>query len=315
MTIFNLFSKRQKALRGDVPDVYTYEEMPENLSIQIVHIWNDALGDASQYDDHYGVGRNVSSAYQFITKTLRREYGVFRLPNVGRGNFDYREELIHFFTQEEDIEKKLDAVELAFRLIDKSTRSYDYLRIQEASKVVDERISELNARFKEHGLGYQYLEGEIVRVDSEFIHIEAVKPAVRLLNERDYKGAQQEFLSAYEHYRHGRYKESMNDCLKSFESTMKSICERRGWEYKENSTAKPLIKTCFEHELVPKFWQQSFSSLGSLLESSIPTGRNKLSGHGQGSHATDIPQQLVAYMLHMTASTLVFLAQSEKEMP
>lgn len=315
MAIFDIFSKRQKVLRGDVPDVYTYDEMSKNLSVQIVYIWDDALGNASQYNGHYGVGGNVKSAYQFITETHRREYGVFRLPNVGRGDFDLREELIHFFLSEADIEKKLDAVELSFRFIDKSTRNYDYLRIQEASDVVDSRIRELNARFKEHGLGYQYLEGEIIRVDSEFIHVEAVKPALRLLNEAHYKGAQQEFLSAYEHYRHGRNKESMNDCLKSFESTMKSICERRGWEYKKHATAKPLIKTCLDYDLVPKFWQQNLTSLASLLESSIPTGRNKLSGHGQGNQTVNIPQQLVAYMLHMTASTVVFLTQSEKEMP
>ena len=40
-----------------------------------------------------------------------------------------------------------------------------------------------------------------------------------------------------------------------------------------------------------------------MLESSIPTGRNKLSGHGQGTTPVSVPDYLVAYMLHMTAST------------
>ena len=31
MAIFDLFSKRQKALRGDVPDVYTYDDLPNSL--------------------------------------------------------------------------------------------------------------------------------------------------------------------------------------------------------------------------------------------------------------------------------------------
>lgn len=51
-----------------------------------------------------------------------------------------------------------------------------------------------------------------------------------------------------------------------------------------------------------------------MLESSIPTGRNKLSGHGQGTTPTNIPDYLVAYMLHMTASTVVFLATAEKNL-
>ena len=53
----------------------------------------------------------------------------------------------------------------------------------------------------------------------------------------------------------------------------------------------------------------------SMLESSVPTGRNKLSGHGQGSTPTTVPDYLVAYMLHMTASTIVFLAEAELSLP
>lgn len=44
-----------------------------------------------------------------------------------------------------------------------------------------------------------------------------------VLSDKRYKGASQEFLAANEHYRHGRYKECLNDCLKAFESTMKII--------------------------------------------------------------------------------------------
>ena len=43
MGIFDLFSKRQKRLRGEAPDVYTYDEIPEPLRVQIVHIFRDIL--------------------------------------------------------------------------------------------------------------------------------------------------------------------------------------------------------------------------------------------------------------------------------
>ena len=42
----------------------------------------------------------------------------------------------------------------------------------------DDAVEELNHRFKEHAIGYQYLEGELVRVDSQFAHAEIVKPAL-----------------------------------------------------------------------------------------------------------------------------------------
>ncbi|GIU46736.1 hypothetical protein TUM3794_39760 [Shewanella colwelliana] len=315
MAIFDLFSKRQKALRGDVPDVYVYDNLPDALRVQIVHIWTDALGSDENYYDQYGCGSNVQAAYKFIVDTLCREYGMFQLPTAEkhRGRM-YLNELANYLLQVDDVEKQLDIVELSFRYIDRVTREYDYLRKHNASESVDSAISELNARFKEHGIGFQFVEGEIVRVDSELLHSKAVKPALRLLNEKNYQGAQQEFLSAYEHYRHGKNKEALNDCLKSFESTMKAICDKRNWSYQPNATSKALIQICFDNDLVPSFWQQQLSSLRSMLESSIPTGRNKLSGHGQGTTPTTVPDYLVAYMLHMTASTLVFLTTAEKNL-
>ncbi len=314
MAIFEIFSKRQKKLRGDVPDIYTYDDLPIPLRTQIVHIWFDALGGEKDYYS-YSNGDEVKSAYKIIVDTLCREYGLFKLPNTDKyADRMYLNELVNHLLHESDIEKQLDAVELTFKVINKHARTYDYLSRSNASKIADNAIKELNGRLKERGIGFQFIENEIIKIDSELLHAETVKPALRLLNKKEYLGAQQEFLSAYEHYRHGKNKESLNDCLKSFESTMKAICDKRKWEYQQNATAKSLIQVCFDNDLVPSFWQQQFSSLRSMLESSIPTGRNKLSGHGQGSTPVLVPDHLVAYMLHMTASTLVFLTEAEKDL-
>jgi hypothetical protein len=312
VAIFELFSKRQNRLNGNVPDVYSYNSLAENLRVQIIHIWSDSLGNENSYHYHEDVRR----AYALIVDTLHREYGAFQLPGTNRfAATDHLEELTNYFLQEEDIQKQLDVVELSFKVIHQFTRTYQYRLFRNASEVADNAIEELNNRFKECGIGYQFVENEIIRIDSELIHVEAVKPALRLLNEEHYQGAQQEFLSAYEHYRQGKNKEALNDCLKSFESTMKAICDKQQWIYQPNATAKILIQICFDNNLIPSFWQNQFSSLRSMLESSIPTGRNKLSGHGQGSIPTSVPDYLVSYMLHMTASTLVFLITAEKDLP
>jgi hypothetical protein len=78
---------------------------------------------------------------------------------------------------------------------------------------------------------------------------------------------------------------------------MKTICEKRGWTYNKGDSAKTLIEICFEKGLIPSFWQSHFSSLRSLLESGIPTARNKLGGHGDGVDPIDVPQYLSAYVL------------------
>ena len=141
-----------------------------------------------------------------------------------------------------------------------------------------------------------------------------MKPALRLLEQKHYSGAQEEFMKAHEHYRKGDVKETLNNCLKAFESVMKSICNRQGWSVNQNATAKDLIQVCMNNDLIPSFWQSHYSSLRSLLESSVPTGRNKLSGHGQGMKAVSVPDYLAAYMLHMTAAAIVFLAEAEKNL-
>jgi len=311
MAIVDLFSKRQKKLRGDVPDVYVYDDIPKPLRTQIIHIWLDTLGNAGQWWDG-----QVKEAYPAIVDTLCREYGVFKLPGArDYGDRDYIQELVNFFLAEQDSERVLDAIELSFRVIDHGTRNWNYLHRSDASERADAATDELNARFKEHGIGYQFINGEMIRLDSELIHSEVVKPALLLLNQKAYAGPQQEFLKAHEHYRHGNTKESLNECLKSFESLMKAICDKRGWSYSNTATAKNLIQVCFDNGLIPSFWQQNFTSLRSLLESSVPTGRNKLGGHGQGAATTSVPNYLVAYMLHMTAASLVFLCEADASLP
>jgi hypothetical protein len=188
VAIFDLFSKRQKALRGEVPDVYKYDDLPKALRVQIVHTWMDALGGERDYYDTYGHAKSVRAAYKFIVDTLCREYGLFQLPTAEKYNDRmYLNELANYLLQVDEVEKQLDIVELSFRYIDRLTRDYCYLGRNNASECADDAINELNCRFKEHGVSFQFLEGEIVRVDSELIHVEAVKPALRLLNEKNLK--------------------------------------------------------------------------------------------------------------------------------
>jgi AbiJ-like protein len=201
MGIFDLFSKRQKKLRGEVPDVYTYDAIPNPLRVQIVHIWTDTLGNYNEYIDKY---LRVEEAYKFIVETLCREYGLFNL--IDRGGYsdrNYMEELINFFLKEDNNEKVIDAIELSFRCIDGATRNFDYRNKRRSSEIADEAILELNSRFREHGIGYQYADREIIRIDSELIHSEVVKPALKLLQGKFLAGAQQEFLKAHEHFRKG----------------------------------------------------------------------------------------------------------------
>jgi len=43
MPIFELFSKRQKKLKGEVPDVYQYKDIGQKFRVQVVHIVRDTI--------------------------------------------------------------------------------------------------------------------------------------------------------------------------------------------------------------------------------------------------------------------------------
>ena len=55
-------------------------------------------------------------------------------------------------------------------------------------------------------------------------------------------------------------------------------------------------------------------ALRSVLESGLPTVRNKTkgSGHGQGKELINIPGHLAAYALHLAASNIVLLVEAHK---
>lgn len=308
MPIVDIFSKRQKRLRGDVPDVYTYDKIPTPLRVQAVQIMHEVLGSTEETD-------GVRKAYAAVTAVLRKELGVFVLPHHQRyGSEQTIQELSEFMLGADDAPQFLDAVELVCRMIIQVASQHSYRGNFRSKEVAADAIAEMNARFKEHGIGYEY-DGEIIRIDTELVHVEAVKPALSLLRDPIYKGAEEEFLQAYAHYRKGNNKEALNEALKAFESTMKSICNKRRWTYAKTDPASKLIKVCFDNGLIPLFWETHFAALRATLEAGVPTGRNKLSGHGQGQMLVVVPDHLASYVLHMTASAIVFLVKSEKALP
>ena len=305
MAIFELFSKRQKKMRGEAADVYVYDYIPDELRVQIVHIIRDTIGK-DLFDSR--ANRN----YEYIHKTLCKEYGVFSL----KANVSNEESIIDCFLMSHDYEECLDIIELCFRVIERKI-GHDYNAYQQhtsSSQDPNDAVDELNSRFKESGIGYQYESGELIRVDSQFIHSETVKPVLTLLgNNKEYTGSNEEFLCAHEHYRHKRFKECLNECLKSFESLMKAIHDKHSWSYNKGDTAKRLIDSCFANNLIPQYLQSQFSSIRNLLESGVPTVRNKESGHGQGSEISSVSEHLASYILHLTATNLLFLANCEAE--
>lgn len=304
MAVIDLYSKRTKN-SNDSSDIYQYDSISDTLKAQIAYIWDDMLGNRDDFQSKNRLPGNTHNSYMIykdIVTSLRREYGL-RSALSGRTLIlsEYYNDLHSYFSEENNIEKILDVIDLIFRVI-----CYTH---ENASNAIDE----LNERFRENNVGYQFINEEIIRVDSQHLHSEVVKPALLLLSEDEYKGAQDEYLKAYEHYRHKKYKEAISEALKSFESVMKVIAQKRKWELPSNSTANVLIDRCFENQLIPQYLSTQFNNIKGLLQSGISTIRNNSSAaHGQGEGIIDVPEYLVSYALHITAANIVLLTEADK---
>jgi hypothetical protein len=187
--------------------------------------------------------------------------------------------------------------------------------VPNAANLIEEAIAECNQRFQEHQVGFKFVGRQILRIDSEFTHAELTMPVMKLLAQEYLQGANEEFFTALDHQRHGRNKECINECLKAFESTMKSICHKRKWQYNQTDAAKALIGICERNNLFPVFMENHLTGLRMALESGVPTARNKVGAHGQGATPITVSPEFATYILNLTASNIRFLATSEETLP
>jgi hypothetical protein len=100
------------------------------------------------------------------------------------------------------------------------------------------------------------------------------------------------------------------ECLKTLESVLKIICASRKWAYSPNDTASKLLDLVFSNGLLPAALQSEFSALRASLESGVPTVRNRLAGHGQGTTKVEVPEYVASYLLHLTAASVLLLVRA-----
>jgi len=180
--------------------------------------------------------------------------------------------------------------------------------IKEVNSNIDKCIEELNYRFRQHNLGYEFVNGEVIRIDNKMLHQEVVKPALRLLYEEGFDGAEEEFRKAFEYKRNGDNKNAILEAGKTFESTLKTICDKKGYTYdKAKDTAKTLINILEYNNFYPSYMSAHMTSLRTTLETGLPVVRNKNAGHGQGSTVTPISDEFAEYALNLAATNIVFL--------
>jgi hypothetical protein len=98
----------------------------------------------------------------------------------------------------------LDLIEIAFAHVNRLYAMDGYRRQQLGITMPRaEPIDDLNKRFPQHNLGFEFIDGRILRREESHVHEEVVKPAFFLLRRRGLEAAQDDFSEAFGFYRGG----------------------------------------------------------------------------------------------------------------
>lgn len=313
MPVFNLFSDRNRVADGKTSNVLVYNDFPKELRAQIIHIWRDAIGPFHPYGP-YDVGWKIENneGWAYIHNTFIRERGLFKLTNNPR--IDWSCEL--YLLESNTVEDVLDLVEVSFFYIDSVVRKFQIhdRKSRGITVTADSAIGELNERLSRAGVGYQFHNGKIIRLESELIHSEVVRPTLRFLHEPGFEGPCDEFLRAHAHYRSGEMKNAIIDANNAFESTLKVICDKRRWQYPTGARASDLLRIVRNQGLLPTYLDNSFDQLSATLKSGLPKVRNAEGAHGHGTDPRETPVYVAAYALHLAAANILFLVNAHNSL-
>ena len=187
MTIQDLYSQRNKKHQ----DVLSYDKLTEKLKIQIEHIWNNFFMQ---------VGNDIKEEiWKSIHSTLCEAHGKKTLLSDSFGTkyyFSYKVE--HYFDEITNIDETLDVIEIVFRCINKIPKLSRQVHFKlDGNYKPEQAIKDLNARFLENGIGYEFHDRNIIRVDNTVLHKEIIIETLQFLSTQTFKNANDEFLSAH----------------------------------------------------------------------------------------------------------------------
>ena len=305
--VYDLFSYRNRDITKD-SDSYIYE-IPTGFRNQILHITDGILALLMKY--YSPLFRDIPDACECICRGFSREKELISIHFKNEVNS--WPALAHYILSCKDIDL-LDLIDYIFGYILSDKISiYHTFGCQEFTRL-DNAIIELNERFKHHNLGYEIINGRLIKKTNKLTHEAIVRPALNLLCDEDFRGAEDEYMNALKFFRYGENKEAILNAAKAFESFMKILCTKMGYSFeKDKITASGLLHLLKSNNFYPEYLSDHLENLNKVLLNGAPTVRNKTAGHGQGEECRTVPDDYATYVMNLVASNIVFLHSIYKE--
>lgn len=307
--IFKTFAERKRLQeRSDEPDVYTYDQAPPQLRHQIGMAIAEGIG--SYYVPGYGATPpNANREWGGIDHTCHKE--IFSYTNAASGrNGNIAEKFRNYLIDVQSVDDFLSAVEIACIYLDGVDAIYRAKGSRGARQNGKDALEEINGRFIQHSVGYQFENMHLIRIDSQIAHAEIIKPALNLLTAAIFGKANDDFMTAHRHYRAGEYKDCVTSANRAYESMLKAICDKEGWAYGKGDRAAELVTLVTNQGLFTHDFDKSFTAYVAMMKAGLPAVRNDAGGHGGGLRAEAVGPHIARFALNLTASNLLFLGEA-----
>ena len=302
--MYKLFSRRKMEELGEISDIYIYGHFPKEFRNQVFHILLDIFNPSDRSTKYFYCGDWVD-LWEITCEKFSREKGLKELSDQWGYHPNEIQALEYYMDTCSDVDF-LDFLDFAFTALISSELFINIIGKPE----VKEAIQELNYRLKQHSLGYEFINGYLIEKTNEQIHKETIKPALNLLHDKTFKGAEEEYFQAFDYYKSGKNKDAILNAIKAFESVLKTICKEMKYAYdNEKDTAKQLLQHLTENEFYPSYLESHLTGIRTTLESGAPTLRNKKAGHGQGQEIVNVSDEYVEYALNLVATNIVLLVK------
>lgn len=298
--MYTLYSQRLKDASGE-PEVFKYNDFPKAFRNQFFKIITKVNEKIDTRHPLYPI--DVLSG---LCEEFAQEKGLKYIPGTLYTPANSQTALEHYIDSCSD-KDFLDLVDFIFgHFVSNQKTQKEYgVSYDDFSQGA---IEELNLRLKQHQLGYEFTNGQIIVKTNTFAHKNIVKPSLVLLADEEFRGAEDEYLAAFDRFRSGQNKDAILNAAKTFESVMKTICLGLGYPFDEKrATIKPLVEILKTQSFFPAYLGTHLSTICTALETGAATVRNKETGHGQGCHVETVGDEYVEYVLNLVASNIIFL--------
>lgn len=293
----SLYEFEQRMGFREKNDVFQYEEVTEKFRKQFFVIISHCVNEQIKENDEY---------WGFIEKKLMVEFA-----EVNFYGDIYGSSILKYLIERSDSEA-LYIIEEMLITLEKVGKYFKDKSKGEFVEAIAQCFLQVNKKFLENGLGYEYQSNQLIRIDNKFIHKEVITNAITLLHEEEFESASNEYLKAFDEYKNGERENALVFARRAFESTMKIICERLGYRYKQKSQAYELIGILKNNNFIPKELKYHFEHFSEAMQSGLPTVSNKES-HGKGILIENVTDKIVQYALNLCATNIVFLVGTYKE--